>query len=147
MSGYRDPRLMAIKLGKAGDLTGSDSILWSQTRGLAYTTSPVLYDNKLYIATDNGMLSVLNATTGEPHYAQTRLPKAYNVKASPVGANGKLYLATEDGDVVVIKMGDKFEVIGTNTLADQVFIATPVIAGGEIFLRGQNKLFCISQKK
>lgn len=147
MSGYRDPRLMAIKLGKSGDLTGSDSILWSQTRGLAYTTSPVLYDNKLYIATDNGMLSVLNATTGEPHYAQTRLPKPYNVKASPVGANGKLYLATEDGDVVVLKMGDKFEVIATNTLTDQVFIATPVIAGGELFLRGQNKLFCISQRK
>jgi outer membrane protein assembly factor BamB len=147
MSGYRDPRLMAIKLGKPGDLTGSDSILWSQTRGLAYTTSPVLHDNKLYIATDNGMLSALNATTGEPHYAQARLPKAYNVKASPVGANGKLYLATEDGDVVVVRMGDKFEVIATNTLADQVFIATPVIAGGELFLRSQNKLFCISQGK
>ena len=147
MSGYRDPRLMAIKLGKEGDLTGSDSILWSQTRGLAYTTSPVLHDNKLYIATDNGMLSALNAKTGEPHYAQVRLPKAYNLKASPVGANGKLYVATEDGDVVVLRMGEKFEVIATNTLADQMFIATPVIAAGELFLRGPNKLFCISQGK
>jgi len=147
MSGFRDPRLMAIKLGKDGDLTASDSILWSQTRGLAYTTSPVLYDNRLYVATDNGMLSSFNATTGEPHYAQVRLPKASNLKASPVGANGKLYLATEDGDVVVLRMGDKFEVIATNTLEDQVFIATPVIAGGELFLRGQNKLFCISQTK
>ncbi|HVQ39834.1 MAG TPA: PQQ-binding-like beta-propeller repeat protein, partial [Pyrinomonadaceae bacterium] len=52
MSGYRDPKLMAIKLGKEGDLSGSDSILWSQTRGLAYTTSPVLHDNKLYVVTD-----------------------------------------------------------------------------------------------
>jgi outer membrane protein assembly factor BamB len=147
MSGYRDPRLMAIKLGKEGDLTGSDSILWSQTRGLSYTTSPVLYDNKLYVATDNGMISAFNATTGEPHFAQVRLPKSYNLKASPVGANGKLYLATEDGDVVVLRMGEKFEVIATNTLEDQVFIATPVIAGGELFLRGQNKLFCISQAK
>ena len=67
------------------------------------------------------------------------------MKASPVGANGKLYLATEDGDVVVIKMGEKFEVIATNTLEDQVFIASPVIAAGELFLRGQNHLFCISQ--
>jgi outer membrane protein assembly factor BamB len=147
MSGYRDPKLMAIKLGKDGDLTGSDAIAWSHTRGLAYTTSPVLYDNKLYVVTDNGMLSAFNATTGEPFYALTRLPKAYNLKASPVGANGKLYVATEDGDVVVLKMGEKFEVIGVNTLEDQVFIATPVIAGGEIYLRGQNTLFCISETK
>lgn len=147
MSGFRDPRLMAVKLGKDGDLSESDSILWSQTRGLAYTTSPVLQDNKLYVVTDSALLSAFNATTGEPHYAQVRLPKAYNVKASPVGANGKLYLATEDGDVVVLKMGEKFEVIATNTLEDQMFIASPVIAAGELYLRGQNHLFCISQKK
>ena len=145
MSGHRDPKLMAIRLGKEGDLTNSDSILWSHTRGLAYTTSPVLYDNKLYFVTDNGMISAFNATSGQPYFAQTRLPKAYNLKASPVGANGKLYLATEDGDVVIVKMGEKFEVLATNTLTDQVFIATPVIANGELFLRGQNKLFCISQ--
>jgi outer membrane protein assembly factor BamB len=144
MSGYRDPRLMAVKLGKEGDLTDSDSIAWSQTRGLAYTASPVLHDNKLYVVTDNGMMSAFNATTGEPYYSQVRLPKSYNFKASPVGANGKLYLATEDGDVVVLRIGEKFEVLATNTLTDQVFIATPVIAAGELFLRSQNKLFCIS---
>lgn len=147
MSGYRDPRLMAIKLGKEGDLTGSDSIVWNHTRGLAYTASPVLHDNKLYVITDNGLLSAFNATTGEPYYSQVRLPQTYNFKASPVAANGKLYLATEHGDVVVVRMGEKFEVLATNTLTDQVFIATPVIAGGEIFLRGQNTLFCISEKK
>jgi outer membrane protein assembly factor BamB len=147
MSGHRDPKLMAIKLGKQGDLTGSDAIAWSHTRGIAYTASPVLHDGKLYIVTDNGMMSAFNATTGEAYYAQTRLPKAANMKASPVGANGKLYLATEDGDVVVLKMGEKFEVIATNHLQDQVFIATPVIAGGEIYLRGQTTLFAISEKK
>jgi len=147
MSGYRDPKLMAIKLGKQGDLTGSEAIVWSHTRGVPYTASPVLYDNKLYVVTDSGMVSAFNATTGEAYYAQTRLPKSSNLKASPVGANGKLYLATEDGDVVVLKMGEKFEVIATNHLADQVFIATPVIAAGELFLRGQNTLFCISEKK
>ena len=147
MSGYRDPKMMAIKLGKQGDLTGSDAIVWSHTRGVPYTASPVLYENKLYVVTDNGMVSAFNATTGEPYYAQTRLPKTYNLKASPIGANGKLYLATEDGDVVVLKMGEKFEVLATNHLTDQIFIATPAIASGEIFLRGQNTLFCISEKK
>lgn len=147
MSGHRDPKLMAIKLGRQGDLTGSDAIVWSHTRGVPYTASPVLDDGKLYVVTDSGMVSAFNATTGEPYYAQTRLPKSYNLKASPVGANGKLYLATEDGDVVVLKMGEKFEVLATNTLTDQVFIATPVIAAGELFLRSQTSLFCIAEKK
>ena len=147
MSGYRDPKMMAIRLGKQGDISGSDAIVWSHTRGVPYTASPVLNDNKLYVVTDNGMVSAFNATTGEPYYSQTRLPKAYNIKASPVGANGKLYLATEDGDVVILKMGEKYEVIATNHLTDQIFIATPVIADGEIFLRGQSTLFCISEKK
>ena len=64
-----------------------------------------------------------------------------------MGANGKLYLATEDGDVVVLKMGEKFEVLATNTLTDQVFIASPAIVDGEIYLRGQNTLFCIREEK
>ncbi|HXG66994.1 MAG TPA: PQQ-binding-like beta-propeller repeat protein [Blastocatellia bacterium] len=144
MSGHRDPKLMAIRLGKEGDLTGTDAVLWSHTRGISYTASPVLHEGKLYLVTDTGLVSCFNAATGAPYYHQVRLPRPYNFKASPIGANGKLYLATEEGDVVILKMGEKFEVVATNTLADQVFIASPVIAQGELFLRSQNHLYCIS---
>lgn len=143
MTGYRDPMLMAIRLGREGDLTGTDAIVWSQTRGNSYTPSPVIFENKLYVLTDTGMVSCYNAKTGEPYYHQTRLPKTYSFKSSPVGANGKLYLATENEDVVVLRMGERFEVLATNTMTDQVFIATPAITGGEIFLRSKTTLFCI----
>lgn len=143
MSGHREPNLLAIKLGEKGDLTGSKSILWTNQRGNSYTASPVLADGKLYFVTDSGMLSCLNATTGEAYYTQQRLGKPYNFKASPVAVNGKLYLATEEGDVVVVKMGEKFEVLAVNTLAEQSFIASPVVVDGSIYLRGQNTLFCI----
>lgn len=145
MSGHREPNLLAIRLGREGDLTGTDAILWTNNRGNSYTAAPVLHDNKLYFITDTGMLSCFNASTGAPHYHQQRLPKPYNFKASPVGVNGKLYLATEEGDVVVVKMGEKYETLATNTLADQTFIATPAVAGGSLYLRGQNTLFCIRQ--
>jgi len=145
MTGYRDPMLMAIRLGREGDLTGTDAIVWSQTKGNSYTPSPVIFDNKLYALTDTGMVSCYNAKTGVPYYHQTRLPKAYSFKSSPVGANGRLYLASENEDVIVLKMGETFEVLATNTMADQVFIATPAIAGGEIFLRSKTALFCIKQ--
>lgn len=147
MSGYVNPKLLAIRLGKEGDLTDTQDVLWSQTRGLSYTASPVLHEGKLYTLTDNGMLSVFNAKTGEPYYHQQRLPKPYNFKASPVGANGKLYLASEDGDVLVLRLGEKYEVLATNTLAEQTFIASPIVVEGELFLRSQNQLFCISERK
>jgi outer membrane protein assembly factor BamB len=147
MSGFRNPNLMAIRLGRSGDLTGSDAVLWSTTRGNSYTPSPVLYDDKLYTLTDTGMLSCYNARTGAPYYQMKRLPKPYSFKSSPIGANGKLYMASEDGDVLVVKMGEKFEVLATNTLSDQFFVSTPAIVDGEIFLRGQNTLFCISDKR
>ncbi len=145
MTGFRNPNLMAIRLDRQGDLTGSDAVLWTNQRGNSYTPSPVLDDNKLYFLTDSGMLSCLNATTGQPYYQQQRLPKPANFKASPVGAAGKLYLATEDGDVVVVKMGERFEVLATNTLGNQGFIASPVIAEGSLYLRSQEALYCIRQ--
>ena len=138
---------MAIRLGRDGDLTGTDAVVWTQTKGTSYTPSPVLFDNKFYVLTDNGMLSCFNASTGEPYYQQTRLPKTYNFKASPVGANGKLYLATENGDVLVVKMGEKFEVLATNTMPNEIFIATPAISGGEIFLRGKTRSTASAQAR
>jgi outer membrane protein assembly factor BamB len=145
MSGHREPKMLAIRLGLEGDLTGTDAIVWTNNRGNSYTAAPVLHDNKLYFVTDSGMLSCLNARTGEAYHRQQRLPRPYNLKASPVGANSKLYLATEEGDVVVVKMGEAHEVLATNTLADQMFIASPAIAGGSLYLRSQDALYCIRE--
>jgi outer membrane protein assembly factor BamB len=141
MSGHTVKLLMAIRLGERGVLTNTRGIAWSTPRGVSYTPSPVLHDGRLYFVSDAGLLSNLDATTGTPHYQQQRLPKPYNFKASPVGANGKLYLATEEGDVVVVKMGDAFEVLATNSLTDQSFIASPVILDGAIYLRSRTHLF------
>jgi len=143
MSGFRNPNLLAIRLGREGDLTGTDAIVWQNQRGNSYTASPVLYEGKLYVITDTGLLSCFDAKTGKPYYQQERLPKPYNFKASPIGASGKLYLASENDDVIVVRMGEKFEILATNTLKDQTFISSPAILDGEIYLRGQNTLFCI----
>lgn len=147
MSGHRDPKLMAVRLGREGDLTGTDAVVWSQTRGLSYTASPVLHEGKFYALTDNGVLSCFNVATGAPYYQQQRLPQADSFKASPIGAAGKLYLASESGVVTVVKMGEQFEVLATNTFADQMFIASPIVAEGELFLRSKTHLFCISDGK
>lgn len=143
MSGYRNPRLMAVRLGRTGDLTGTDAVVWETTRGTSYTASPALHEGRLYVIADNGMLSVFDAATGKPHYLQQRLPKPYNFKASPLVVGDRVYLATEEGDVVVVKAGDTFEILATNTLADQSFIASPLVAGDTLVLRSRTHLFGI----
>jgi outer membrane protein assembly factor BamB len=144
MSGHTVRMLMAIRLGRRGTLTNTDAIVWSTPRGAAYTPSPLLHDGRLYVVNDSGQVSCFEAATGKPLYQQMRLPKPYSFKSSPVGANGKLYLATEDEDVVVVRMGDRFEVLATNTLQGQSFIASPVIVDGEMYLRSRTHLFRIS---
>ncbi len=144
MTGYRDPKLLAIQLGGKGDITGSDLVLWSTTRYTSYVPSPLLNDNRLYVVRDGGFISAYDATTGEPIYQSVRLPVGHTFKSSPVGVDGKIYLASEQEDVIVLKMGDKPDVLAVNTLEDQAFVATPAIVDGEIFLRSSSTLFCIS---
>jgi outer membrane protein assembly factor BamB len=145
MSGFINPRVMAIRLGREGDLTGTDAIKWTATRGLAYTTSPVLLDGKLYFLTDNGLVSAVDADTGTPVYQQARLPKPYAIKSSPVAAGGLLYFPTEDGDVVVARIGPTLDVVATNMLTDQSFVASPAVVNGDLFLRSRTHLFRIRQ--
>ena len=143
MSGHTIKMLMAIRLGRRGTLTGTDGVAWSTARGVSYTPSPLLHDGRLFVVSDAGLVSCLDAATGRPFWGPERLPKAYSFKASPVGANGKLYLATEEGDVLVVRLGERFQVLATNTLADQSFIASPVIVDGSIYLRSRTHLFRI----
>ena len=143
MSGHREPNLMAIRLGKSGDLTGTDAILWQNQRGNSYTAAPVLHQGLYYFITDTGMMSCFDAKTGKPHYAQQRLPKAVSFKASPVLAGDKLYLASEEEEVFVIKTGPQFEVVQTNTMAGQSFISSPIVVDGSLYLRSRTTLFCV----
>jgi outer membrane protein assembly factor BamB len=141
MTGFRNPNLLAIKMDREGDLTGTDAILWTNNRGNSYTPAPVLHNDILYFISDTAMVSAFKASTGTALYQQQRLPAAYSMKASPIAVNGKLYFMTEQGDVVVTKMGEKFEVLATNKVSDEMFIATPAVAGNTLYVRGSNTLY------
>ncbi len=145
MTGYRDPNLLAIRLGGKGDITDNpEFVKWTNDRGNAYSASPVLHDGILYFVTDRGMVNAFDAATGEKHYHQQRLPETYTFKASPVATNGKLYLASEEGDVIVLKLGKTYEVLAVNDMGDEMFISSPVIVDGRLYLRSQDELFCIA---
>lgn len=145
MSGHRRPAMFAIELGGSGDLTGTDAVKWSIDKGMPYTPSPLMYGDDMYFINRRGLVSCVDTATGEPHYLMERLPNAYSFKASPTASKGKIYLATEQGDVVVIKPGPKLEVLAINS-HDEFFVASPAIAGDELFLRGDKHLFRITSK-
>lgn len=146
MSGFRGNALMAIKLGRTGDLTGTDAIAWRHDKSTPYVPSPLLYGDKLYFfAGNNSMLSCLDAKSGNVLMDAERLKDLNNVYASPVGAADRIYLAGRSGTTLVLKNDGKADVLATNKLEDG-FDASPAIAGKEIFLRGHNYLYCIAEK-
>ncbi len=146
ISGFRGNSLLAIKLGRTGDLTDTDAIAWRHNRNTPYVPSPLLYDNNLYFfASNNGILSSFDVTTGRPSIDAQRLQDPREVYASPVGAGGRVYLVGRDGATLVIKNTDKLEVLAKNRL-DEGFDASPAIAGNELYLRGHEFLYCIAEK-
>ncbi len=146
MSGFRGNDLKAVRLAEArGDITGTDAIVWELDRDTPYVPSPLLYDGILYfLKTNSGILSALDARTGEAHYRLQRLQAVPNVFASPVGAAGRVYLTGRDGSTLVIRHGPTFEVLATNTL-DDGFDASPALVDDEIYLRGHRYLYSLGQ--
>ena len=143
-SGYRGNALKAIRLDEAvGDIKGTSAIAWSLDRDTPYVSSPLLYEETLYILKSNsGILSAFNAKTGAPYYQVERLPDVPNVFASPVGAGGRVYVAGRDGTTLVLQHGPVFEVLATNVLSEG-FDASPAVAGDELYLRGVRHLYSI----
>ncbi|HEV8367525.1 MAG TPA: PQQ-binding-like beta-propeller repeat protein [Pyrinomonadaceae bacterium] len=132
--------VLAITLGATGDL--AESVVWKYTKGTAYVPSPILYGDYLYLTSDRGVLTCLDAKTGEVKYEGGRVPIPASFTASPVAFDGKILLTSEDGDTFVIKAGPKHEIIATNSIGEPVY-ASPAMADGNIFIRGERNLYCI----
>ncbi|CAN5422743.1 hypothetical protein BH23ACI1_BH23ACI1_11260 [soil metagenome] len=79
-----------------------------------------------------------------PYYHAADVVVLPSDSEGPLIVNDRVYLATEEGDVVVVRAGSSLEVLATNTLADQSFVASPVAAGDALYLRSRTHLFAIS---
>jgi outer membrane protein assembly factor BamB len=142
VAGYPAKIAMAIRLGGSGDLTGTPNVPWKYPKGTAYVPSPILYGDYLYLTTDRGILTCIDAKTGEVKYEGGRIPIPATFTASPVAFDGKILMTSEDGDTFIVKAGPKHEVIGTNSVGEPVY-ASPAIADGRIYIRGEKNLYAI----
>lgn len=137
---------MGIKLGGSGDITNTLYMVWEYRKGTAYVPSPILYGDYLYLMTETGLLTCLDARTGEVKYEGGRVPIPASFKASPVAFEDMILLTSEDGDSFLIKAGPVHEVLRTNSLAEPVW-ASPAISQGRIFIRAEKNLYCIGNAK
>jgi outer membrane protein assembly factor BamB len=138
--GYRSSPYMAIKLGGRGDIT-TTHVAWRVPTGGPYVSSLVHYQGVIYMSTDNGILSAVDASNGERLF-QERVGGTFS--ASPIAGDGKVYFVSEGGETIVIKAGRTFEVIARNKL-DGHFVASPAAGGGKVFLRADDRLFAVGR--
>ena len=126
--GYRSGPYVAIRPGGQGDVSASH-VVWRVPTGAPYISSLVHYQGLIYTAGELGVVTCLEAKTGERVW-QERAGGVFT--ASPVAADGRIYLVSETGETVVLKAGRTFEILSRNKL-DAHFVASPAISRGRIF--------------
>jgi len=145
-TGYKGDALLAIALGQTGDLTGTDAVRWKGDQTGSEVATPLIYEDRLYIFRHMGNeLSCYNATTGAAYYEHASIPGMKNVFASPLAVGKHIYINGREGATVIIISADQFEIVTTNTL-DTTLDASPVVIGDELYLRGNNRMYCIAAK-
>jgi outer membrane protein assembly factor BamB len=140
-SGRNGP-VIGFRPGGKGDVTDTH-LVWKTVRGGPHVPSPIYSDGRLYFTNDTGILSCLDGADGKLIW-QTRLPS--NFSASPIEAGGLLYFPGETGVTFVVRAGDRLDLVAQNDLGAPI-LASPAVAGGQIFLRTDEELVCIGTKK
>lgn len=138
---YDSPTFLAIRPDGEGDVTKTH-IAWRLRRGAPHTPSPLLVGDELYLVSDGGIASCVNAKTGKPYW-QERIGGAYS--ASPVYADGKVYFQSEAGVGTVVRAGKDFEKLATNDMGEPT-LASYAAADGALFLRTAEHLYRIESR-
>ncbi|HZU36435.1 MAG TPA: PQQ-binding-like beta-propeller repeat protein, partial [Gemmataceae bacterium] len=143
--------LFAVKPGATGDIsvktgeTTSSGVAWSRRGAGPAMASPLLYRGHLYVLEERGgILICVDAKTGQQAYRQ-RLPQAGGFTASPWAYDGRVFCLDDRGKTFVIEAGPKFKLLGTNALQEMCW-ASPAIADGSLFIRGEDDLFAVGPK-
>jgi outer membrane protein assembly factor BamB len=140
-TGYDSPTLYAIKPDGKGDVTDTH-VAWKVKKGAPLNPSPLIIDDAVYLISDGGVLTCLDAKTGEERWNE-RVGGTYS--ASPLYANGLIYLLAEDGTATVVKPGSSFEGVAKNKMGERV-LASYGVDGDALLLRTEKALYRIENR-
>lgn len=137
-AGY--PRSVVQGIRPARD---SAEVLWEYNKGAAYVASNIVYDGYLYVTNDKGIITCLDAATGEVVYEGGRVPvPPAMLMSSLIVVDGKIMMSTPEGDTFWIATGPEFAVLEHNSLDEPIF-TIPALVDGTIYLRGLSHLYAI----
>lgn len=138
-AGFPAKKIIAIR---PGDQPDDKRVAWEYTKGTGYVLSNILYRDQVYLSTDNGIITALDARTGAVVYQGGRPPKPTHFMGSAVAFNGMIAMTSEDGETILLKAGPKHEIVRINTVDEPVY-SSAAIANGRIYIRGEKHLFAI----
>ncbi|MDX1947257.1 MAG: PQQ-binding-like beta-propeller repeat protein [Pirellulaceae bacterium] len=135
--------VLAIKPGGSGDVTDTH-VAWKYSKFTPFCASPLAYRGRVFTIKDGGILSSLDATTGEPGKSG-RVPGTGNYYASPAGGDGKVYLLSQRGTLSVVSPAAQWQVLHTVEFGEDCY-ATPALLDGRIYLRTSGHLYCFGSE-
>ena len=140
-AGFPAKKIIAIR---TGDQPEDKRVAWQYTKGTGYVLSNILYGDYLYLSTDNGILTCLDAATGVVRYEGGRPPKPTHFMGSAVAYDGLIAMTSEDGDTYMVKAGPTHQIVRINTIDEPVY-SSAALANGRIYLRGTKHLYAIGK--
>ncbi len=117
---------------------------WFQPRAGAYTSSPLAFGGRVYVANDNGVLQVFDARTGREIYKARVGGVGNTFSASPWTYGGKVFFLSEEGDTFVVNPGDRYDEVAKNSLGE-LALASPAVTKDGVFIRTQSRLYRIAR--
>jgi outer membrane protein assembly factor BamB len=136
LTGWSKGQLLALRPDATGHATEAD-IAWRVARGAPNKPSLLLVDGLLYMLNDTGIVSAVDATTGEVVWT-SRIQGEYS--ASPLYAARRIYFFSEDGRTTVIEPGRQFKVLAESHLGDG-FMGSAAVDGNALILRSRTHLY------
>ena len=133
--------LLALRPSGRGELP-ERALLWKYTRGIPYVSSPLLDQGILWLVKDGGMVTKLDAASGQLLQEQ-RLPGRGGYYASPVAGDGKVYFASEQGVVTVLANQKEWRTISSRDFHEKIY-ATPAFGPSRLYLRTNQALYCFT---
>ncbi|HVC98866.1 MAG TPA: PQQ-binding-like beta-propeller repeat protein [Pirellulales bacterium] len=134
---------LAVRAGGRGEVQP----LWRTPKG-SNVSSPVYHDGHLYwVGDSDGIAYCADAETGRQVYGERLTPSPDRIYASPTVADGKIYYVSRNNGTYVVAAKPKFELLAHNLIDDDtsVFNASPAVSDGQLFLRSDQRLYCIGK--
>ena len=137
--GLSGQRLVAVRPEKPGSRKGE--LVYELRRSVPLVPSFVVKDDLLYLWTDSGIVTCVDAATGNKHWRERVGGEFYS---SPIWIKGRLYCISKQGQVVVLAASRKFKILARTELGEKTF-ATPAVANGVMYLRTQSRLYSLGK--